>query len=188
MRRFSTHKPWTYGICESKRNGYIWIQKRCWMTWHWHCAWVQRPMMFTGKLQLRRCVQAKMCCAKTCYHWAGNWEEIMKVAAETGKVFTVESRTGVWTKDFVAMRRAVEQRPFGRRLCNWVESGGFPRRALPAGGVTKKQGGGMDAGLGRSFNCYDAYDAVTNVFCKMYSINYDVDDNFRLTMTLDNGA
>ena len=35
-------------------------------------------------------------------------EEIMKVAAETGKVFTVDQNRRV-NKDFVAMRRAVEQ-------------------------------------------------------------------------------
>ena len=117
-------------------------------------------------------------------------EEIMKVAAETGKVFTVDQNRRV-NKDFVAMRRAVEQGLLGDVYV--IESRVEGSRGVPAGWrIDKKQGGGMmlDWGVHLIDQIMYMYDAkVTNVFCKMYSINYpDVDDNFRLTMTLDNGV
>lgn len=117
-------------------------------------------------------------------------EDIMKVAKETGKVFTVDQNRRV-NKDFVAMRRAVEQGLLGDVYV--IESRVEGSRGVPAGWrISKEQGGGMmlDWGVHLIDQIMYMYDAkVTNVFCKMYSIHYpDVDDNFRLTMTLDNGV
>lgn len=116
-------------------------------------------------------------------------EEIMKVAEETGKVFTVDQNRRV-NKDFVAMRRAVEQGLLGDVYV--IESRVEGSRGVPVGWRTSKpQGGGMmlDWGVHLIDQIMYMYDAkVTNVFCKMYSVNYpEVDDNFRLTMTMDNG-
>lgn len=117
-------------------------------------------------------------------------EEIMKVADETGKVFTVDQNRRV-NKDFVAMRRAVEAGLLGDVYV--IESRVEGSRGVPVGWRTsKKQGGGMmlDWGVHLIDQIMYMYDAkVTNVFCKMYSVNYpEVDDNFRLTMTMDNGV
>lgn len=117
-------------------------------------------------------------------------EEIMQVAKETGMVFTVDQNRRV-NKDFVAMRRAVEKGLLGDVYV--IESRVEGSRGVPAGWrLSKPQGGGMmlDWGVHLIDQIMYMYDAkVTSVFCKMYSIHYpEVDDNFRLTMTLDNGV
>lgn len=117
--------------------------------------------------------------------------EIMEVAKETKKVFTVDQNRRV-NKDFVLMRRCVEDGLLGDVYV--IESRVEGSRGVPAGWRTsKKQGGGMmlDWGVHLIDQILYMYPSakVTNVFCKMYSINYpEVDDNFRLTMTLDNGV
>ena len=117
-------------------------------------------------------------------------EEVMQVAKETGNVFTVDQNRRV-NKDFVAMRRAVEAGLLGDVYV--IESRVEGSRGVPAGWrIKKEEGGGMmlDWGVHLIDQIMYMYDAkVTNVFCKMYSVNYpEVDDNFRLTMTLDNGV
>lgn len=116
-------------------------------------------------------------------------EDIMTVAKETGMVFTVDQNRRV-NKDFVLMKRSVEAGLLGDVYV--IESRVEGSRGVPAGWrTTKAQGGGMmlDWGVHLIDQIMYMYpDAkVTNVFCKMYEIHYDVDDNFRLTMTLSNG-
>lgn len=116
-------------------------------------------------------------------------EDIMAVANETGMVFTVDQNRRV-NKDFVLMKRSVEAGLLGDVYV--IESRVEGSRGVPAGWrTTKAQGGGMmlDWGVHLIDQIMYMYpDAkVTNVFCKMYEIHYDVDDNFRLTMTLSNG-
>lgn len=116
-------------------------------------------------------------------------EDIMAVAKETGMVFTVDQNRRV-NKDFVLMKRSVEAGLLGDVYV--IESRVEGSRGVPAGWrTTKAQGGGMmlDWGVHLIDQIMYMYpDAkVTNVFCKMYEIHYDVDDNFRLTMTLSNG-
>lgn len=116
-------------------------------------------------------------------------EDIMAVAKETGMVFTVDQNRRV-NKDFVLMNRSVEAGLLGDVYV--IESRVEGSRGVPAGWrTTKAQGGGMmlDWGVHLIDQIMYMYpDAkVTNVFCKMYEIHYDVDDNFRLTMTLSNG-
>jgi len=116
--------------------------------------------------------------------------EIMAVAKETGKIFAIDQNRRV-NKDFVAMKRAVESGLLGDVYV--IESRVEGSRGVPAGWRTDpEQGGGMmlDWGVHLIDQLMYMYDAkVTEVFCKMYSINYpDVDDNFHLTMTFDNGV
>lgn len=116
-------------------------------------------------------------------------EDIMAVAKETGMVFTVDQNRRV-NKDFVLMKRSVEAGLLGDVYV--IESRVEGSRGVPAGWrTTKAQGGGMmlDWGVHLIDQIMYMYPAakVTNVFCKMYEIHYDVDDNFRLTMTLSNG-
>lgn len=117
-------------------------------------------------------------------------EEIMAVAAECKKVFAIDQNRRV-NKDFIAMRRAVESGKLGDVYV--IESRVEGSRGVPAGWRTDpKQGGGMmlDWGVHLIDQLMYMYDSrVTEVYCKMYSINYkDVDDNFRLTMTFENGV
>ena len=115
--------------------------------------------------------------------------EIMAVAKETGKVFAIDQNRRV-NKDFIAMKRAVEAGLLGDVYV--IESRVEGSRGVPAGWRTDpEQGGGMmlDWGVHLIDQLMYMYDEkVTEVFCKMYSINYPgVDDNFRLTMTFESG-
>lgn len=129
-------------------------------------------------------------CEKPVTIYSFELEEIMKVAKETGKIFTVDQNRRV-NKDFVAMRRAVEKGLLGDVYA--IESRVEGSRGVPAGWRTdKNQGGGMllDWGVHLIDQIMYMYDAkVTSVFCKMYSVHYpEIDDNFRLLMTLSNGV
>lgn len=116
--------------------------------------------------------------------------EIMAVAKETDRIFTVDQNRRV-NRDYVLMRRSVEAGLIGDVYV--IESRVEGSRGVPKGWRTDKaQGGGMmlDWGVHLIDQILYMYpDAkVTNVFCKMYELFYDVDDNFRLTLTLDNGV
>ena len=129
-------------------------------------------------------------CEKPVTMNSADLEDIMAVAKETGMIFTVDQNRRV-NKDFVLMKRSVEAGLLGDVYV--IESRVEGSRGVPAGWrTTKAQGGGMmlDWGVHLIDQIMYMYpDAkVTNVFCKMYEIHYDVDDNFRLTMTLSNGV
>lgn len=116
-------------------------------------------------------------------------EEIMAVAEETGKLFTVDQNRRV-NKDFVLMRRTLESGVIGKPYI--IESRVEGSRGVPAGWRTEKaKGGGMMFDWGVHLIDQIMYmidEKVTNVFCKMYSINYpEVDDNFHMTITFQSG-
>jgi len=117
--------------------------------------------------------------------------EIMAVAKEEGKIFTIDQNRRV-NKDFILMKRNVEAGLLGDVYL--IESRVEGSRGLPKGWRTDKaQGGGMmlDWGVHLIDQIMYMYpDAkVTNIFCKMYNVNYaEVDDNFHLVLTLSNGV
>ena len=115
--------------------------------------------------------------------------DMMAVAKECGKVFTIDQNRRV-NKDFVLMRRSVESGLIGKPYI--IESRVEGSRGMPEGWrCTKELGGGMmlDWGVHLIDQILYMSDArVTDVYCKMYSINYtDVEDNFRLTLTMSDG-
>lgn len=115
--------------------------------------------------------------------------EIMETAKKCNKVFTIDQNRRV-NKDFVLMRRTVETGVIGKPYV--IESRVEGSRGLPSGWREKKaQGGGMMLDWGVHLIDQIMYmidEKVTNVFCKMMSINYpEVDDNFRLTLTFESG-
>ena len=115
--------------------------------------------------------------------------EIMEVSKETGKIFTIDQNRRV-NKDFVLMRRTVESGIIGKPYV--IESRVEGSRGVPAGWRTLKAlGGGMMYDWGVHLIdqiMYMVDEKVVNVFCKMYSVHYpEVDDNFRLTITFENG-
>ena len=116
-------------------------------------------------------------------------EEVMQVAKECDRVFTVDQNRRT-NRDFVLMRRTVESGVIGKPYV--IESRVEGSRGVPAGWRTEKEkGGGMMLDWGVHLIdqiMYMVDEKVTNVFCKMYSINYpEVDDNLRLTMTFESG-
>ncbi|MBO4356511.1 MAG: Gfo/Idh/MocA family oxidoreductase, partial [Clostridia bacterium] len=115
--------------------------------------------------------------------------EVVKVAKECGKVFTIDQNRRV-NKDYVLMRRVIDSGKIGKPYV--IESRVEGSRGMPEGWrCNKAQGGGMMLDWGVHLIdqiLYMTDEKVTNVFCKMYSINYpEVEDNFRLTMTMESG-
>ncbi len=114
-------------------------------------------------------------------------EQIMAVAEKTGKIFTIDQNRRV-NKDYVLLRRQIASGVIGKPYL--IESRVEGSRGVPAGWRTDpKQGGGMMLDWGVHLIdqvLYMGDQKVVSVYCKMFSVNYpDVDDNFRLTMTLD---
>lgn len=115
--------------------------------------------------------------------------EIMAVEEETGKIFTINQNRRT-NKDFVLMKDKVEEGLLGDVYV--IESRVEGSRGMPKGWRTIKElGGGMMLDWGVHLIdqlMYMINEKVVNVYCKMYSIEYsEVDDNFRLTMTMGSG-
>lgn len=116
-------------------------------------------------------------------------EEVMAVAKETGKVFTIDQNRRV-NKDFIAMWNAVKSGAIGKPYV--IESRVEGSRGMPEGWrCHQKEGGGMmlDWGVHLIDQLLYMIDAkVTSVYCKMYNVHYpEVEDNFRLIMTFEDG-
>lgn len=117
--------------------------------------------------------------------------EIMEAAKKYNKVFTIDQNRRT-NRDFVLMKRKVEEGVLGDVYV--IESRVEGSRGMPAGWRTlKRLGGGMmlDWGVHLIDQLMYMYDGikVKDVYCKMFSIQYpEVDDNFRMTMTFENGV
>lgn len=117
-------------------------------------------------------------------------EEIMKVAKETGKVFTIDQNRRT-NRDFVLMRRNAESGIIGKPIV--IESRVEGSRGMPKGWRTLKElGGGMMLDWGVHLIDQILYmrgeDKVKEIYCKMLSLQYpEVDDNFHLMMTFESG-
>ena len=117
-------------------------------------------------------------------------EEIMEAAKRTGKVFTIDQNRRT-NRDFVLMKRNVEAGVIGKPYV--IESRVEGSRGMPTGWRTiKRLGGGMMLDWGVHLIdqlMYMKSEKVSNVFCTMNSIQYpEVDDNFRLVMTFEDGV
>lgn len=128
-------------------------------------------------------------CEKPVVLKSSELEEIIIVSKQCDKFFTIDQNRRV-NKDFVNMWRAIDKGLIGKPYV--IESRVEGSRGIPAGWRTcKSKGGGMMYDWGVHLIdqlMYMIPEKVTNVFCKMYSINYpDVDDNFRLTFTFESG-
>ena len=115
--------------------------------------------------------------------------EIMAVAKETGKIFTIDQNRRT-NKDFILMKRNVESGLIGKPYV--IESRVEGSRGMPIGWRTIKElGGGMMLDWGVHLIDQIMYmipEKIIDVYCKMYSIQYpEVDDNFRLTFTFESG-
>ena len=115
--------------------------------------------------------------------------DVMAVAEETGKVFTIDQNRRT-NRDFVLMRRKVEEGAIGNPYV--IESRVDGSRGVPRGWRTLKElGGGMMLDWGVHLIdqlMYMIPEKVTEVYCKIYNVKYhEVDDNFHLMMTFESG-
>jgi len=116
-------------------------------------------------------------------------EEVIAASIKYKKIFTIDQNRRT-NKDFVLMKRSVEEGLLGDVYA--IESRVEGSRGMPTGWRTiKKLGGGMMVDWGVHLIdqiMYMVDEKVTNVFCKMYNIEYsEVEDNFRLTLTFESG-
>ncbi len=117
--------------------------------------------------------------------------EIMEAAKKYDKVFTIDQNRRT-NKDFVLMRRKVEEGLIGKPYV--IESRVEGSRGMPSGWRTiDALGGGMmlDWGVHLIDQLMYMYEGVkvTSVYCTKNSIQYpEVDDNFRMIMTFENGV
>lgn len=128
-------------------------------------------------------------CEKPVTMTSAELEEIIAVSEECGKIFTIDQNRR-FNRDFINVWRTIDKGLIGKPYV--IESRVEGSRGMPSGWRTSKaQGGGMMFDWGVHLIdqiMYMCPEKVTNVFCKMYSINYpEVDDNFRLTMTFESG-
>ena len=128
-------------------------------------------------------------CEKPVTISSGELLEIMQVSAETGMLFTIDQNRRK-NKDFLLIKNIVESGTIGKVY--HIESRVEGSRGMPKGWRTLKAlGGGMMLDWG--VHLIDQLmhmntSKVTNVFCKMYSIEYpEVDDNFHLSLTFEDG-
>ncbi len=116
-------------------------------------------------------------------------EAIMEASARTGRLFTINQNRRT-NKDFVLMKRSVEAGLLGDVYV--IESRVEGSRGMPKGWRTiKALGGGMMLDWGVHLIdqlLHMIEENVKSVYCDMYSIEYpEVDDNFRLVITFENG-
>lgn len=128
-------------------------------------------------------------CEKPVTMSSAELENIIAVAKECGKIFTVDQNRRV-NRDFVNVWRTIDSGVIGKPYV--IESRVEGSRGMPEGWrCSKAQGGGMMFDWGVHLidqMMHMIPEKVTEVYCKMYSINYsEVDDNFRLTMTFESG-
>ena len=128
-------------------------------------------------------------CEKPATMSSAELEEVIAASKKYDRVFTIDQNRRV-NKDFVLMKRSVESGILGDVYV--IESRVEGSRGMPSGWRTIKKLGGvmmLDWGVHLIDQImYMVPQKVTNVFCKMYSIEYpEVDDNFRLTMTFESG-
>ena len=128
-------------------------------------------------------------CEKPVTMNAAELEDIISVAKECGKIFTVDQNRR-YNRDFINVWRTIDSGVIGKPYV--IESRVEGSRGMPAGWRTSKaQGGGMMFDWGVHLIdqiMYMTDEKVTSVFCKMFSVHYpEVDDNFRLTMTFESG-
>lgn len=128
-------------------------------------------------------------CEKPVTTNAKDLEDIMAVAKEEGKIFTVDQNRRM-NRDFINVCRTIDSGLIGKPYV--IESRVEGSRGMPKGWrCTKELGGGMMYDWGVHLIdqiMYMVNEKVKTVYCIMYSINYpEVDDNFRLTMTFESG-
>lgn len=148
----------------------------------------------TNEAHKELCIEAMaagkhVLCEKPVTMSSAELEEVIAASKKYNRVFTIDQNRRV-NKDFVLMKRNVEAGLLGKVYV--IESRVEGSRGMPSGWRTiKRLGGGMMLDWGVHLIdqiMYMVPEKVTNVFCKMYSIEYpEVDDNFRLTMTFESG-
>lgn len=118
-------------------------------------------------------------------------DEIIAVANETGRIFTVHQNRR-WDADFLTTQKAIEAGLLGKPMT--VESRVLGERGIVFGWrADPAYGGGMiyDWGVHQVDQLLQLFDGseVTHVYAQAWSVNTPVvDDYFKISMTFDSGT
>ncbi len=129
-------------------------------------------------------------CEKPCMLCSEDLEEVLAVAAETGKFFTVHQNRR-WDRDYALVKQLLADESMGKPF--FIESRVNGARGIPGDWrCVKEAGGGMmyDWGIHLIDQILQIFDCpITELYCQMFNIKYeDVDDNFKLFMKFANNV
>ncbi len=128
-------------------------------------------------------------CEKPVMLNAAELEEVIAVAKETGRQFSVHQNRR-WDKDFLIMKKVLEDGTIGKPF--YIESRVQGSKGIPGDWrCVKEAGGGMllDWGVHLIDQLMYLVDSpVTQVYAHLLSVKFPgVDDNFKLLMRFENG-
>ncbi|MBR5783253.1 MAG: Gfo/Idh/MocA family oxidoreductase [Clostridia bacterium] len=129
-------------------------------------------------------------CEKPCMLSSEDLEEVLAVAKETGKIFTVHQNRR-WDRDYLLIKQVLQEGTIGKPF--FIESRVNGARGVPGDWrCVKEAGGGMmyDWGVHLIDQILQLFDCpITELYCQMFNLKYpEVDDNFKLSMKFENGT
>lgn len=152
---------------------------------------IATPNNFHKELSIS-CLKAgkHVICEKPVMMNSAELSEVLKASEECGKIFSAHQNRR-WDKDFNIIRNIFKQDTIGDAY--YIESRVQGAKGIPGDWrCTKVAGGGMlyDWGVHLIDQLMWLINSpVKTVYCQMLNVNYpEVDDNFRLSLTFENGA
>jgi predicted dehydrogenase len=116
-------------------------------------------------------------------------QQIMDVAKKTGKIFSIDQNRRT-NKDFFLVKDNIAKGVIGKPY--FIESRVSGARGIPNGWrCIKSLGGGMMLDWGVHLIDQIMYmipSKVTSVYCKMFFLKYEADDNFKLIINFEDGC
>ena len=151
---------------------------------------VSTPNNFHKEYAIRALKAGKhVLCEKPVMMNSEELEEVIKVAEETGKIFTVHQNRR-WDRDFLIVKDIYEKGTIGKPF--FIESRVQGARGIPGDWrCTKVAGGGMmlDWGVHLIDQLLWMIDSpVGEIYAQVLNLKYEeVDDNFKMMMKFENG-
>ena len=129
-------------------------------------------------------------CEKPCMMSSAELEEVLAVAKETNKIFTVHQNRR-WDRDYLIVKQVLESGKIGKPF--FIESRVDGARGIPGDWrCAKEAGGGMmyDWGIHLIDQLLQLFPCpITELYCQMFKLKYkEVDDNFKLFFKFANGV
>jgi len=150
---------------------------------------VATPNNFHCKYSLMALEAGKnVVCEKPVMMNAAELEKVLAMAKKTGKIFSSHQNRR-FDRDFVTVKTAIEDGMIGKPF--YIESRVQGCRGIPGDWrCVAEAGGGMIYDWG--IHLLDQIlwmekSPVTEVYCQLLKVKYDVDDNFKLNLKFQNG-
>lgn len=152
---------------------------------------VTTPNNFHKEYSIRAMRAGKhVLCEKPAMMCTADLDEVLAVAAETGKIFTVHQNRR-WDRDYLIVKDVLEKGTIGKPF--FIENRVNGARGIPGDWrCTKVAGGGMmlDWGVHLIDQMLMLVDSrVSEVYAQVLNVKYsEVDDNFKMMMKFENGV